>query len=78
MSQANFPYVIIPVTCSAAALIDQRPMLAQAVFIVTSWRKPARQSVLKASFLQELGHRYFVRSERSLDLLQALIVYFGW
>ncbi|OQU97426.1 hypothetical protein CLAIMM_03358 [Cladophialophora immunda] len=26
----------------------------------------------------DLGERYFIRSERSLDLLQALIVYFGW
>ena len=53
-------------------------MLAQAVFIATTWRFPARQLALKDKFLKDLSERYFVESERSLDLLQAMIVYFGW
>lgn len=78
MSQANFPYVIIPESCSAQALKEERPMLAQAIFIATSWRYPARQAALKANFVRELAERYFIKSERSLDLLQSLIVNFGW
>lgn len=78
MSVTNYGYVIIPETCSAAALIQERPLLALAVFIVTSWRNHARQSALQDSFMKELGERYVIKSERSLDLLQALIVYFGW
>ncbi|EXJ66187.1 uncharacterized protein A1O5_10803 [Cladophialophora psammophila CBS 110553] len=78
MSSHNFPYVIISEACPVASLIEERPMLAQAVFITTTWRTPARQSALKDKFLKDLGERYFNRSERSLDLLQALIVYFGW
>ena len=78
MSSNHFPYVIIPEACPVATLIDERPMLAQAVFIVTAWRLPHRQHALRDKFLQDFSDRYFIKSERSLDLLQALIVYFGW
>ncbi|OAL30291.1 hypothetical protein AYO20_08769 [Fonsecaea nubica] len=78
MSSNHFPYVLLPEACTVATLIEERPMLAQAIFISTTWRTPARQSALKDKFLKDLGEMYFVRSERSLDLLQALLVYFGW
>ncbi|EXJ80913.1 hypothetical protein A1O3_07201 [Capronia epimyces CBS 606.96] len=78
MSAVNFGYVIIPEGCSAAALIEERPLLARAIFTVASWRNHARQAALQLGFMRELSDRYFVKSERSLDLLQALIVYFGW
>ncbi len=78
MSRRNFPFVVVPECCRAASLIEERPMLAQAIFMVTSWRQPARQAVLHTDFLREVGDRYFVKFERSLDLLQSLLVYFGW
>lgn len=78
MSQKNLPFVVVPESCRAVLLMEERPMLAQAIFTVTSWRNAARQAALQANFLKDLGERYFIRSERSLDLLQALIVYFGW
>ncbi|KAJ9603318.1 hypothetical protein H2200_012096 [Cladophialophora chaetospira] len=78
MTNTNFPYVIIPDTCTAATLVDERPMLAQAIFIATTWRHPARQHALRDKFLSEFSERYFIKSERSLELLQALLVYFGW
>ncbi|KAK5212266.1 hypothetical protein LTR47_007185 [Exophiala xenobiotica] len=78
MSQTNYPFVILPESCRAASLIEERPMLAQAIFIVTSWRNSARQATLRASFLRDVSDKFLMRSERSLDLLQGLIVYFGW
>ncbi|KIW70790.1 hypothetical protein PV04_03030 [Phialophora macrospora] len=78
MSTNHFPYVIIPETCPVATLVEERPMLAQAIFVATTWRFPERQRALKDKFLLDLTHRYFVKSERSLDLLQALIVYSAW
>jgi hypothetical protein len=78
MSTNNFPYVIIPDACPVATLVEERPMLAQAIFVATTWRFPERQQALKDKFLLDLSHRYFVKSERSLDLLQALIVYSAW
>ncbi|OAP61373.1 hypothetical protein AYL99_03576 [Fonsecaea erecta] len=78
MSSHHFPYVLIPEPCPVASLMEERPMLYQAILVSTTWRNPARQSALKDKFLRDLGDRYFIKSERSLDLLQALIVYFGW
>ncbi|OCT50483.1 hypothetical protein CLCR_07356 [Cladophialophora carrionii] len=78
MSANHFPYVMIPEACPVATLVGERPMLAQAVFVATTWRFPERQRALKEKFLQDFNHRYFVKSEKSLDLLQALIVYFAW
>ncbi len=78
MSQTNYPFVILPESCRAASLIEERPMLAQAIFIVASWRNSARQATLRASFLRDLSDKFIMQSERSLDLLQGLIVYFGW
>ncbi|KIW20641.1 hypothetical protein PV08_01218 [Exophiala spinifera] len=78
MSRSVHPFVLLPQSCRAAPLIEERPMLAQAIFIVTSWQNPARQAALRSIFLRDLSEKYFMRSERSFDLLQALIVYFGW
>ncbi|ETI23719.1 hypothetical protein G647_05524 [Cladophialophora carrionii CBS 160.54] len=78
MSANHFPYVMIPEACPVATLVEERPMLAQAVFVATTWRFPERQRALQDKFLHHFNHRYFVKSEKSLDLLQALIVYFAW
>ncbi|EXJ62419.1 hypothetical protein A1O7_02854 [Cladophialophora yegresii CBS 114405] len=78
MSTNHFPYVMVPEACPVATLVEERPMLAQAVFVATTWRFPERQRALKDKFLQDFSHRYFVKSEKSLDLLQALVVYFAW
>lgn len=78
MSRVNYPFVLLHQSCRAASLIEERPMLAQAIFIVTSWKNPARQAALRSIFLRDLSEKYFMRYERSFDLLQSLIVYFGW
>ena len=77
MSQ-TYPYVILPEDCDAASLRTNRPMLFQAVITAASWRCSSRQSILHEQFLKEVSVRLFVKPEVSLDLLQALLVYFGW
>jgi hypothetical protein len=78
MSRCNFPYVILPETDSAASLIEERPMLAQAILITTTWRSPLRQSRLKEKFLTDVSQQYFFGNEKSFDLLQAIMVYTSW
>lgn len=78
MSTEYHPYVIVPAELSAAALLEKRPLLVLAITVVTSWKVPSEQAVHRERFLKELSTRYFLNDERSLDLLQALIVYFGW
>ena len=78
MSAENFPFVIVPEQTSAALLTQKRPLLARAIAIVASWASPNEQSARRALFLHELSSRFFIKNERSLDLLQALLVYFAW
>ena len=78
MSAENFPFVIVPEQTSAALLSQRRPLLARAIAIVASWSSPNEQSARRALFLHELSSRFFIKNERSLDLLQALLVYFAW
>lgn len=78
MSAENFPFVIVPEQTSAALLSQKRPLLARAIAIVASWSSPNEQSARRALFLHELSSRFFIKTERSLDLLQALLVYFAW
>lgn len=78
MSAEYYPYVIVPEECSASWLARHRPLLALAIGVVTTAKNPNLQSHLRDLFLKELSVRYFSRYERSLDLMQAVLVYFGW
>jgi hypothetical protein len=68
---------MVPEETSASDLLQLRPMLASAIVLVASWNEPEKQALQKTAFLAELGKRFF-GFDRSLDLLQALLVYFGW
>lgn len=78
MSAEHFPYVMLPEDCSASWLFHHRPLLALAIGVVTTGRDQSRHSHLREHFLNELSSRYFVKYERSLDLVQAVLVYFAW
>lgn len=77
MSSDFWPFVMLPEDIKAAALLQKRPLLSQAIVLSTSWSSPAKQAVQKKRFLGDLSSKYFA-FERSLELLQALLVYFGW
>jgi hypothetical protein len=72
-----WPYVMVPEETTASELLRLRPLLASAIVLVTSWTEPEKQAMQKTAFLKDLGERFF-GFDRSLDLLQALLVYFGW
>lgn len=77
MSSDFWPFVMVPEDTKAAVLLQERPLLSQAIVLATSWNSPLKQAVWKKSFLEELSSKYFA-FERSLELLQSLLVYFGW
>lgn len=77
MSSKYWPFVMIPEDIKAAVLLQKRPLLSQAIVLTTSWKMPAKQAGEKKRFLEELSSRYFA-FEQSLELLQALLIYFGW
>jgi hypothetical protein len=72
-----WPYVMVPEETTTSELLRLRPLLASAIVLVTSWTEPEKQAIQKTAFLKDLGERFF-GFDKSLDLLQALLVYFGW
>lgn len=78
MSQKHFPCVIAPVGLHIEQLQRQRPMLLQAMLVVASFQNRPRQIVLEGIFLKDLGEKFFVQCERSLDFIQGLLVYLTW
>ncbi len=78
MSQKHFPCVIVPVGLHLEQLQRQRPMLLQAMLVVASFQNRPRQIILEGIFLKDLGEKFFVQGERSLDFIQGLLVYLTW
>lgn len=74
----NFPYIILSQDCTASYLRIHKPMLLLIILAVTSWRERSLQLALEQEYLKNLSHRLLIRGEKSLDLLQSLLVYVGW
>lgn len=77
MSHQHFPCVIVPERLGVLELQQERPMLLQAMLVVASWQNKPRQIALEKFYVKELGLRFF-NGERSLDILQGLLVYLAW
>lgn len=77
MSHQHFPCVVVPVRLGVLELQQERPMLLQAMLVVASWQNNPRQIALEKFYVKELGSRFF-NGERSLDILQGLLVYLAW
>ncbi|PQE30693.1 hypothetical protein CJF32_00005890 [Rutstroemia sp. NJR-2017a WRK4] len=74
----SFPFVTLPPNTSLDILRQQRPFLLLAVLAVTAQSNMALQSLLEHELRETLGRRVIVRGERSIDLLQGLLVYLAW
>jgi hypothetical protein len=78
MSQHHFPYVLLPDGISLSQLRRERPFLLQAILTVSSWKNRHQQLVLEEQLLKDFGVRFFVECEKTLEILQALLVYLAW
>ncbi|KND90999.1 Transcriptional regulator WAR1 [Tolypocladium ophioglossoides CBS 100239] len=76
--QPVYPFVIIPPNCTAATLHSSRPFLMAAIRMVASFRSLRSMRAQMAHLMTHIADHMLVRSERSLDLLQGIIVMLGW
>lgn len=76
--QPVYPFVIVPPACSAAALRSNKPFLMSAIRMVASFRSLRSMRAQMCHLVTRISDHVLVRSERSLDLLQAIIVMLGW
>lgn len=77
MSSA-MPFVIISPTVSAQQLYAEKPTLLHAIVVVSSWHDIAVQQVNVKRLLRNLSERIMIHCEKSIDILQAILVFVGW
>jgi hypothetical protein len=75
----RFPFVILPEGASLASLRRERPFLLLSVLTtITAQRDEQLHYVLDRHLREELATRVFVEGQKSLDLLEGLLVYLAW
>ncbi|KAL2062399.1 hypothetical protein VTL71DRAFT_6665, partial [Oculimacula yallundae] len=74
----QLPFVVIPPDATSDSLRRERPMLWKAVMTAASYQNALRQEALGWKLMEEFVSRIMLRAEKSLDLLQALIVHLAW
>ncbi|CAD6590339.1 MAG: hypothetical protein ASARMPRED_004732 [Alectoria sarmentosa] len=71
----QFPFVVIDSDSTSQSLHNERPLLWKAIMGAASHGNSDRQMALGANLLEDLTTRLLLKAEKSLDLLQALLVF---
>jgi hypothetical protein len=74
----QFPFVVIPPNATSESLRTERPMLWKAILTAASCLKPSRQEGMGQELIEEFSTRLLLNGEKSLDLLQALLIHIAW
>jgi hypothetical protein len=73
-----FPFVVIPSDTTAQLLRASKPFLFLSVMAVSSYQKTGQQTTLSMEIMKRLSEQMLFRGEKSLDLLQGVLVYAEW
>ena len=73
-----FPFVIVPCDASVCTLLKDRPLLLHAVLAVATSSEVYLQKVLEKSFKEIMLNRLVLEAEKSIDLLQSILVCIAW
>lgn len=74
----QFPFVILPPNISCAESIRLKPFLTLGVLLAASIGDEEFQAACDLLFRNVLATKIIVYGERSLELLQGLLVYLAW
>ncbi|OBT62830.1 hypothetical protein VE03_07590 [Pseudogymnoascus sp. 23342-1-I1] len=72
------PFVVIPKEATTESLRQDQPFLFHAILAVSSCENPDLQSTLERSLRERLLRTVMIEGEKSIDLLQAILVYLTW
>jgi hypothetical protein len=74
----GMPFVVLPANVTAQQLYAEKPTLLHAIVVVASFHDlPAQQANVKR-LLRNLSERIMINCEKSIDILQAIIIFVGW
>lgn len=74
----GMPFVIVPREATAQLMHEQRPVLLRAISTVTLFHDLPRQQTLVKDLIRDIAERMLVKSEKSTDLLQGILLLIGW
>ncbi|KFY62633.1 hypothetical protein V496_04491 [Pseudogymnoascus sp. VKM F-4515 (FW-2607)] len=72
------PFVVIPEGATTESLRQDQPFLLHAILAVSSRESPDLQSTLERSLRERLLRTVMIEGEKSIDLLQAILIYLTW
>ncbi|SMQ50191.1 unnamed protein product [Zymoseptoria tritici ST99CH_3D7] len=72
------PFVVIPRHATPQSLYESNPLLLRAIVCVALFHDLPRQRVCVKDLIREIGERILVKGERSVDLLQCVMVTVAW
>ncbi|KAH0831781.1 hypothetical protein AYO21_06305 [Fonsecaea monophora] len=74
----HFPFVVIPPQTTAVALREEKPFLFRACITVAAQAEPSLLRQLADDLMRYIGEHMLMKGEKSLDLLQGLLVFSSW
>ena len=73
-----FPFVILPADATVESMSEENPFLFLALLAVTSSAEKPLQKTLDEEFRNALSSKVVINGEKSIDVLQGLLVYLAW
>ncbi|EXJ78958.1 hypothetical protein A1O3_08458 [Capronia epimyces CBS 606.96] len=77
-SCAYFPFVVLPPDETFSTVLRERPLLLHAALAVAMSAEVHLQKVLEKSFKEVMLSKLMFEAEKSIDLLQSILVYIAW
>ena len=74
----QFPFVVIRPEETSQSLRSEKPLLWKAIMVAAAHENSDRQLSLGANLMEDITTRLLFRAEKSLHLLQALLVFIAW
>lgn len=78
ISETYFPFVIIQASWTVHSMLKSHPMLLLSILTTMASSDPCLQFRLDREFRKVISERAFFGGEKSLDLLQGLLVFIAW
>lgn len=75
---SQVPFVVIPPNMTAKAFSREKPFLYMVVMMAASYEDSGTQLALGKKILEYIAERLILRGEKSMDLLQGLLIYICW
>jgi hypothetical protein len=76
--EADFPFVVLPPKITSQELKTRKPWLAMTISMVASHENRVQQLAMAKEIIMEVASALLIRSEKSLDMLESLIIYNVW